>query len=219
MAIGLFGGTFDPIHNGHIQVAKRVVSLLKLSGIFFIPAKIQPHKQYQKIAKVRDRMKMIALAIFDDPRFVLCDLEIKRRGVSYTIDTLLALRKCYPNETFVFIIGTDAFAHLASWKAPERLLELCSFVIVPRAGTPFSDVPHLEAITEINKAKLAAMDQNARRSYTYRLKSGTKLYFRKIATVRISASHLRAQLNAKQMINGLLPKGVLSYIMKRKLYQ
>ncbi|MEK7702682.1 MAG: nicotinate-nucleotide adenylyltransferase [Nitrospirota bacterium] len=219
MPIGLFGGTFNPIHNGHLVVARRIFSLLKLSRILFIPAKSPPHKQHQEIAKDSDRVKMVALAISDYPDFALCDIEIKRQGLSYTIDTILSLKKTVSNETFVFILGTDTFVHMASWKEPEALLELCSFVIVPRAGFPFSRLPSLKAIEGINKRALMAMDRNERRSYTYRLSGTTRLYFRNIPWAEVSATKIRAGIHTNKNTECLLPKSVMSYIIERGLYK
>jgi nicotinate-nucleotide adenylyltransferase len=224
VAIGLFGGTFNPIHNGHLKVAARVLSLLKLSRMMFIPCKRPPHKQDEPIESPIHRMKMVSLAIADHPRFESCDIEIKRRGLSYTIDTLLALKHRNPAQTFFFVIGTDAFSNLSKWKEPERLLEICSFVIVPRPGYPFLCLPKLKTLTRINRDALTAMDQKERQSYTFRTGSQTKLYFRNIPLMDISASTIRAQIKERKRIQtpcraySPLPQRVLSYIIEKKLY-
>ncbi len=132
MRIGLLGGTFDPIHNGHLQIAERVFARMKLNLIFFIPTGKSPHKQNLNIASKKHRCKMIRLALEDKPRFTLCDIEIKSHRISYTVDTISALKRLHPDDRFFFIIGIDAFLKLSEWKDPERLLSLCPFVIVPR---------------------------------------------------------------------------------------
>ncbi|MBI3359419.1 MAG: nicotinate-nucleotide adenylyltransferase [Nitrospirae bacterium] len=188
MRIGLLGGTFNPIHNGHLQIAEKVLSQLKLDRVFFIPTGKSPHKQGQDTASECHRRNMISLALTGHPHFVLCDIEIKSADVSYTVDTISALKQKNPEDTFFFIIGTDAFSKLSEWKEPERLLSLCHFVVVPRAGAPFSK------------------------------KSEIGLTFLQIPLVRVSGSQIRARIKEKKSVNALLPQTVLSYIMKRGIY-
>jgi nicotinate-nucleotide adenylyltransferase len=195
MRIGLLGGTFDPIHNGHLQVADKVLSLLKLDRVFFIPTGKSPHKEQRYIAPKRHRREMLSLALKENPLFTLCDIEIKSNRVSYTIDTISALKELYPEEEFLFIIGTDAFSKLSEWKEPERLLALCHFVIVPRIGTPFSRLSTLPS-----------------------RKGKTNITFLTIPPMRVSASEIRTRIKEKKSVNTLLPKTVLSYIMRNGLY-
>lgn len=193
--MGLFGGTFDPIHNGHLQVAEKVLSLLNLSCVFFIPTGKSPHKQDHDIASKQHRRNMLSLALKDYPFFALCDIEIKRPSVSYTVDTISALKKLYPEDEFFFIIGTDAFSRLSAWKEPERLLSLCHFVVVPRIGTPFSRLPTLPAIQGKMQMTYLAMPP-----------------------MRVSASEIRKRIREKKNVDALLPKTVISYIMKAGIY-
>jgi nicotinate-nucleotide adenylyltransferase len=191
MRIGLLGGTFDPIHNGHLQIAEQVLAQMKLDRVFFIPTGTAPHKQERDTASRAHRLKMISLALKDYPLFTLCDIEIKSSRVSYTIDTISALKQRHPTDQFFFIIGTDAFCRLSEWKEPERLLALCPFVVVPRIGTPFSRLPN---------------------------KDVTNVTFIRTPPIRVSASKIRARLKEKKIVDTLLPKNVLSYIMREGIY-
>ena len=188
MRTGLLGGTFDPIHNGHLQIAEKVLSSLKLDRIFFIPTGKSPHKQEHDTASRRHRRNMVSLALQDYPLFTLCDIEIKSARVSYTIDTISALKKRYPADQFFFIIGTDAFSQISEWKAPEQLLWLCHFVIVPRIGTPLS------------------------------IKNATHLTFLRIPPISVSSSEIRTRIKNGKSVDSRLPKPVLSYIMAEGLY-
>jgi nicotinate-nucleotide adenylyltransferase len=196
MRIGLLGGTFDPIHNGHLQLAERVLSLLNISRVFFIPTGKSPHKQDRDIVSKNHRRNMVSLALKDYPFFALCDIEIKSPRVSYTIDTISALKKLYPEDEFFFIIGTDAFSRLSTWKEPEQLLALCHFVVVPRIGTPFSRLPSLPALQGKMQVTYLAMPP-----------------------VRVSASEIRKRIREKKNVDALLPKTVISYIMKEGIYR
>ncbi len=193
MKTGLFGGTFNPIHNGHLNIAKHALSLLKLDRIFFIPTGLAPHKPQRNIASKSHRKKMIALAIKDQPFFTLCDIEIKSPRVSYTLDTVSDLKRLYPKDDFFFIIGTDAFSKISEWKESSGLLALCPFVVFPRVGTPFSRLPTLPAKQE-------------------------HILYMPVAPMRISSSQIRTRIKEEKKVDTLLPKVVLSYIIKNSLY-
>ncbi len=230
MRIGLLGGTFNPIHFGHIQMAEAVLHRLKLNRILFIPTRKTPHKMQPALPSGESRLKMVQLAIQDHPCFETCDIEINRRGPSYTIDTVRALKRRCPKDSFFFIIGTDAFYNVHRWKEPERLLELCPFVIVSRAGHPFSHLPSLTILDNINKAFLTELDQKKRESYTFfasrksrippgvRNPPGARLYFIHTPPILIAASNIRMRIKSKKSVKTLLPQPVLSYIMEKEYY-
>jgi nicotinate-nucleotide adenylyltransferase len=134
MKIGILGGTFNPIHFGHLHLAERVREKLSLDKVIFIPANIPPHKDNTDIAAPKNRLKMIKLAILDNPCFLVSDIEIKREGVSYTIDTLKILRKKFKNAELFFIIGSDEVRGLNSWKDIENIKEIVQFVVAKRPG-------------------------------------------------------------------------------------
>ena len=130
MKIGILGGTFNPIHLGHLHLALEVRSKMGLDEILFIPAGIPPHKIDEDLASPADRFKMVEMAISDYPFFKISDFEIKRAEKSYSIDTVRALKKNHPSNEFFFIIGLDAFMEIESWKDSTFLLQTVHFIVV-----------------------------------------------------------------------------------------
>jgi len=218
MRIGLLGGTFNPIHTGHLKTASAIRSALKLDAVWFIPTGKAPHKEEAHTSRA-DRWEMVRLALQDHPHFKPCDVEIKRHGISYTVDTLTLLKKRHPKNTFFFIIGTDAFFNLPQWKTPDRLLQLCHFVIVLRNGSPYSAIPDLKRLDGINRDSLAQLDRNERKSYTFSPDDGPRLYFIRTPLYPISACEIRNRIQSGKSAKILLPQPVLSYIMNEALYK
>jgi nicotinate-nucleotide adenylyltransferase len=134
MRIGIFGGTFDPPHNGHYEIARRAKEQLCLSKVVFVPAYIPPHKQNTVATKAADRLNMLKLLVKGGKSFAISDVEIKRHGISYTVDTLAAFRRKYPAAEIMLIIGADNLAQLHSWKSPEKILQLASIAVYARKG-------------------------------------------------------------------------------------
>lgn len=132
--VGIMGGTFNPIHNGHLIMAEQVVSQLGLDQILFIPNNIPPHVDVKTAIDGKTRAKLIELAIDDNPRFSLDYIEINKGGVSYSIDTIKQLHEQHPNVDFYFIIGGDEVAYLPKWNRIDELINLVTFVAVERAG-------------------------------------------------------------------------------------
>lgn len=133
--IGILGGTFDPIHMGHLLIADGVRTFLKLDEVLFIPCFLPPHKSAKNLASAKHRVKMVELAIKDYPYFKISTIEIERGGKSYTIDTLKELHKLYKGKAkFYFIIGSDNLGDLKNWKSIDELKNLCQFVAVARSG-------------------------------------------------------------------------------------
>ncbi len=217
--IGLLGGTFNPIHLGHLQIAQAVANRLQLDQVLFIPTGKTVHKKALDVLGGVERLRMVRLAVAQYPYFKACDIEVKRPGPSYTYDTLVALRQRYPGHQFFFIIGTDAFSHLSQWKKPKPLLEMTSFVIVPRMGHPFAHLPDLKILNGINKTRLMELDQKERTRYTFATPMGTRLYFIRTAEKPIAAREIRQRINEKKSVAAHLPPPVLFYIMKKGLYQ
>jgi nicotinate-nucleotide adenylyltransferase len=132
--IGILGGTFNPIHLGHLLVAQDAMEQVALERVIFIPSATPPHKTADALATERDRSRMIKLAIRGNDRFVVDDIEIRRGGKSYTVDTLVELRRRDPKADFYFIIGADSLRELHQWREAQRVVSLCTFVTVPRPG-------------------------------------------------------------------------------------
>lgn len=132
--IGLFGGTFDPIHNGHVKIAQIVKKKLALNKIIFIPAGIMPHKT-QSVASVKERLEMVRLALRDREDFVVSDYEVRKKTPAYTIETVKYWKKKLPiNTRLFFIIGLDAFKEIKTWRKWQELFSLCHFIVINRPG-------------------------------------------------------------------------------------
>lgn len=132
--IGLLGGTFNPVHEGHLSIAREALRLFELDAVWFIPCAVPPHKPVDNLASNEHRLAMLRLAIADEPRFQALPIEFNRPGKSYTVDTLRALQALHPGQEFVFIIGADTLPELHTWHKPLELLSLVRIVTLARPG-------------------------------------------------------------------------------------
>ena len=137
--VGVFGGTFDPVHVGHLAIALAALESVPLDRVLFVPARRSPLKDRDPLASVADRVTMLEAAIASEPRFALSRVELDRDGVSYTVDTLEALR---PEGELFLILGSDALADLARWRSPDRIRELATILVAARPGAPEPDPMH-----------------------------------------------------------------------------
>lgn len=160
MRIGVFGGTFDPPHIGHLLVAQEVHHRLALDRVLWVPAAIPPHKQDQRITPAGLRLEMVAAAIAGDDRFRLCDLEVKRQGPSYTVDTLRALRADSPADELFLILGADQLRELATWREPGEVRRLATLVGFARAGEA---PPEMEGVRRVEVPRVDISSTEARR--------------------------------------------------------
>lgn len=214
MKIGLFGGTFDPIHWGHLRSAEEVGETYKLDRVYFIPAAIPPFKRAQTATPAADRLAMVRLAVARNPRFKASTIEISRTGVSYSIDTIraFAARK-RPQDRLYFIIGLDAFREIGKWKDFREIFPLCNFIVTSRPGSKESDP--LRG-TGVAVKKLFCYDS---KSKNYRHRSGTRIYFIELTDIAISASEIRALVRRGKSIRYLVPANVEMHIKRHGLYQ
>ena len=214
MKIGLFGGTFDPIHWGHLRSAEEVGEAFALDRVYFIPASIPPHKRGQTTTPARDRLQMVRLAVARNPRFGASTREISRRGVSYSIDTIRQFAATKPNrDSLYFIIGLDAFREIETWKDFGEIFPLCHFIVTSRPGS--KDQDPLKG-TGVAVKKLFCYDFRRR---NYRHSSGTRIYFIELTDIAISASEIRALVKRGKSIRYLVPPAVEKYIKRRGLYR
>jgi nicotinate-nucleotide adenylyltransferase len=157
--IGVFGGTFDPVHVGHLAIALAALESVPLDRVLFVPARRSPLKDRDPLATVADRVTMLEAAIAGEPRFALSRVELERDGVSYTVDTLEALRS--QGELFL-ILGSDALADLARWRAPDRIRELATILVAARPGAPEPDPVHRARAFDAPRLDISSRELRAR---------------------------------------------------------
>ena len=214
MRIGLFGGTFDPIHWGHLRSAEEVRESFALDRILFIPTAKPPHKRGQTKTAARDRLAMVRLALASNPKFRVSNVEINRPGVSYSVDTLryFAARR-RANDTYYFVLGLDAFREIETWKDFRQVFPLCNFIVTSRPGSRKSKL--LSGIS-VAVRKLFCYDSIKK---IHRHRSGTTLHFLQLTDFAVSASDIRARVREGKSIRYLVPDAVEDYINKRGLYR
>ncbi|MCX8033898.1 MAG: nicotinate-nucleotide adenylyltransferase [Thermodesulfovibrio sp.] len=209
MKIGLFGGTFNPIHIGHLRGAEEVREYFELDKVIFIPSGIPALKHYEIIEGFH-RLKMTELAIQDNPYFEVSDYEIKLRKPSYTVNTIPYFKKLYEGHTLLFIIGVDAFFELPRWYKTQKLLKMIDFIVMSRPG-----------IEEI-ESKMANLDfiESKQSENIFKIKnSDKKIYYIEISPFWISSTILREMIKKNKSIRYLLPDKVINYIESNKLYR
>jgi nicotinate-nucleotide adenylyltransferase len=207
--IGLFGGTFDPVHLAHLRTAEEVREALDLDRVDLVLSATPPHKAPGAQASVADRRRMLELAIADAPRFRLELCELEREGPSYSIDTIRAVQAREPTAELTFVLGADAFAEIATWKDYETIFSLCDFCVISRPGTRERAFP----IAVEN----AFCYEPHRGVYVHR--SGRALRFLPVTALMISASDIRRRCAAGRSIRYLVPDAVADYVATRGLYR
>ena len=209
MRTALFGGSFNPIHYGHLLLGDEVRERLGLARVIFMPAGVPPHKPSHDLASAEDRYAMVRLAIADAPAFEVSDIELRRAGPSYTVDTVDAVG-VPPAELFL-VIGSETFLDLLSWRDPQRIAARARIVVIPRAGSPF-DVDSAAArkvLREIGADGIAVMDRDVPERGVIVLHA---------TSLPLSASDLRARAAAGQSLAYRTPPPVVDYIVRRRLY-
>ena len=209
--IGLFGGTFNPIHLGHLRAAEEVRIAFRLLKVVFMVSAVPPHKDPGRIAKAEHRYAMTELAIRGNHYFEVSDYEMKKEGVSYSIDTVFWMKKHYPGELY-FIVGLDAFREIASWHRYDELLSLCHFVIMTRPGY------HRFMLEDVLPAPIAALYAYDRRHDSYIHPSGYKIFHQSVTLMDISSTNIRELIHGRRSIRYLIPLAVEDYIEKHRLY-
>lgn len=150
--IGLFGGTFDPPHLGHLLIAQEALTAVKLDEVWFVPVSTPPHKERAGLTSGKDRYDMVKAALLQEGRFRVCDIELIRKGKSYTIDTVRELKRTYPDNEFFFLIGGDMVDMLPEWRGIDELKQLVTFVAFNRPGASAKSQPdvHFVPFVEVN---------------------------------------------------------------------
>lgn len=209
MKWGLFGGTFDPVHLGHLRCAQEVLELFGLDKILFIPAGIQPLKTDREILPFHHREHMIRLAIEGNSSFETSDIEDKRGGRSYSIETVRHFLDKAPEGTeLYFMLGQDAFHEFPVWKKWQELLHLCNFVVMTRPGH------ETKTPTDVFPSDVAALFHYDSASDGFRGPAGRCIFFRALTPQDISSTDIRNRVKAHRSIRHLVPDPVCDYILK-----
>lgn len=214
--IGILGGTFNPIHYGHLAAAEEVRDRLKLDRVLFIPSFLPPHKQEEDLPSAAQRLEMARLATATNPSFKVSDIEVKRGGKSYTIDTITALRQSYPGAALFFITGLDSFLEIETWKDWEQLLTLCCFVVISRPGYRFGDLTKIAFLRQAGD-DLSALDRGTSMHAAVQ-SAGITVCFDVVPFYDLSSTDIRARVHQARTIKYHLPETVETYIIENKLY-
>ena len=193
----VLGGSFNPIHYGHLLLADDVIELLGLDRVLFVPAARPPHKPNADLAPAPDRYAMVELAIAGHPTFAVSDVEFRRSGPSYTVETLEALG--IPREQLFLIVGSETFLDLLSWRSPRRVADLAQLAVVPRVGSAFD------------------VESAAVRKVVHEI--GHEPVVVRASSLPISASDLRRRVREERSIAYRLPEAVGAYIRAKRLYR
>lgn len=220
LRIGIFGGTFNPIHQGHLAIAEEVQKTLGLDRTLFIPAGRPPHKKGRRVLPAKHRLEMVRLAIQGRPGLEVSDLEIARPGKSYTIETVKALERKFPKGTaFYLILGLDAFLEFSTWRSPEDLMARCHIVVVSRPGFRFSDLTRLDFLGRLDPRLLVDLDKGRRSLYEGPPSPATRLILIRVTAHDVSATQIRDHLSGGKRFKNLLPPLVESYIINHNFYR
>lgn len=196
-ALGILGGSFDPIHKGHTMLAQNVYERLNLERVIFIPAYVAPHKIGQSYASPEDRYRMTELAIAGTPHFSVSDVELQKAGISYTFETLRIMKKQFPKQDLYFIIGADSVPQLETWHHIEEIFTLAKFAVVYRPGYD---------------AEIAVAKQHFG-------KDGEKLIMVQTPEYAVSSTLVRENIIKKLSLTGLVAPAVEKYIYEHHLYE
>jgi nicotinate-nucleotide adenylyltransferase len=207
MKTGVLGGTFDPIHLGHVGAAQAAQRALALDGILLVPSRIPPHRRDATRASADDRFHMASITAASHPKWSASRIELDREGPSYTFDTLTELRRM--PSSFFFIIGVDAFAEIATWSRYPAVLDLAHFVVVSRPGFTLDSLQHRVPDLADRMTTPARFDFSAQ----------SRIILLEAPTPAISSTEIRRRASAGQDLAGLVPDAVADYIHAHRLYR
>lgn len=198
MKIGLFGGTFDPVHIGHLVAARLAKEALNLDRMIFMPSGVPPHKLGKEITEGTIRLQMLLLAVGDQPDFEVSDWELSKEGPSYTVETLEYFSKQYPKDELYFVMGADMLCDLPNWSNPSRILELVQIIGMARPGFA------LEECRLSLRQTLPAADH--------------RIHYVDIPELELSSTWLRGRLHNRLSVQYLIPEKVIRFIEENGLY-
>ena len=213
MKLGILGGTFDPVHLGHLRLAEEVGEAMELERVYLIPAAAPPHKEGRPITPFAARMHMVRMAVGESPFLEALDLEGRRQGLSYSIETLKELHRLFaPDPELYFILGMDAFYEIKTWHEYKMLFDYAHFVIIPRPGARSEGRESFLSSLEVGFRKEDKVD-------LFRAPSGKRLIFKDATLMDISSTDIRERVAMEKSIRFLVPEGVRDYIVERGLYR
>ncbi len=220
MRIGVFGGTFDPPHTGHVLVAGDVCEALGLDTVTWIPAARQPLKDDAPLASAADRRQMVELAIRDDPRFTLDTVELDRGGLSFTVDTLEALAKRHPGAELVLLVGADSWASFGQWRSPDRILQLARIAVITRNASRDSGSASGAGAGVGEGGVLKEVSPRSRPLGQHRGDDGGREpVLVNVRRVDVSSTEIRERVRRGLPISGFVSEAVRRYIMDARLYR
>jgi nicotinate-nucleotide adenylyltransferase len=210
--VAVLGGSFNPIHYGHLLLADEILEQLGLDRVLFVPAAAPPHKPAAQLAPAADRFEMVRLAIAEHPRFAVSDLELRRSGPSYTVDTLEALAA--GGDTLFLVVGSETFLDLLSWREPRRVARLARLVVVPRAGSAFD--PESAAAQKVLRE--IGVEGGFVHAGVGRRVPDRGVVIAHVTSLPLSASDLRRRVHEGRSLAFRLPRTVAEYIRAHGLY-
>ena len=213
MRLGLFGGTFNPIHLGHLRAGVEIQERFSLDRVLYLPAALPPHKTTPELLSFAHRLKMVRLAVRGQSRLQASDAEIKRTGKSYSIQTVRHFHRAFPQgvELF-FILGLDAFLEIPTWKEYHQLFGLCHFIVLDRQGVSRRRLPEF-LFREISPEFVPYP-----REHRFLHPSGYSVHWAAITRMDISSTFIRGLRRQGKNVAYLVPEGVGEYILKKRLY-
>jgi nicotinate-nucleotide adenylyltransferase len=215
--IGVYGGTFNPIHVGHLRAAEEVAEALDLARVVFVPSATPPHKDEapgDEIAPAALRLAWTRLAVADNPRFCVDEIEVARGGASYLVDTLGALRKSLAPAELVFLVGSDAFAEMDAWRSPRELFTLAHWAVMVRPPRRSGRLEEWLPEAARGDVELSADGRSARHG-----RAGTRIQLVEIAGFEVSSSDVRRRLREGRSVRYLLPEGVRHAVLESGAYR
>jgi nicotinate-nucleotide adenylyltransferase len=214
--IGLFGGTFNPIHFGHLRAAQEVKDRFGMDEVYLIPSAIPPHKSSEDIADAEDRLEMVRLATAECKDMRISDIELNRPGPSYTVDTIRHFKSVFSEDTeLFFIVGIDAFLEINLWYAYDELFLLIPFIVMTRPGY---DAKGTQNIGRFLCAELSDAYQYAEDSSAYFHPEKQPVYVFKADFLNISSTEIRNRIRQGRSVRSLLPEKVENFIREKKLF-
>ncbi len=213
MHIGIFGGTFNPVHYGHLFVADMARDAFSMDRVLFVPSSLPPHKNTVPVANAEDRLKMVGIAIEDNPDYDVLDVEIKRKGRSYSIETLRYLKDRYGTQTDIsFILGWDSFKDIVTWKDYKELFTLSNFVVVSRSG---HNEMSIHECLPVEVSRDFCYDDKKK---LYMHTSNHFIVYLDTPLIEISSTMIRERLAQGRTVRYFMPRGVGEYITRHSIY-